>query len=95
MNDLIVEDVAFIPLVARMMIAAVGNTLEGFKPMSWDTNTWNIKDWRRGKWRSDGVMERMERWRGGNDTKPTAQVQHANTPIPQLSAPPFTRINFA
>ncbi|MEW5956264.1 MAG: peptide ABC transporter substrate-binding protein [Chloroflexota bacterium] len=47
MNDLLVEDVAMIPLAVTAEVSAVSNTLEGFNPTPWDVETWNIQDWRR------------------------------------------------
>jgi len=47
MNDLLVEDVAMIPLIHTADPAGVSTNLEGVSITSWDNNTWNIKDWRR------------------------------------------------
>lgn len=47
MNDLLVEDVVLIPLVKRTRAIAVHHTLDGIAPTPWDSNTWNIKDWKR------------------------------------------------
>jgi peptide/nickel transport system substrate-binding protein len=47
MNDMLVEDVAAIPLVNKAEINGVSNTLEGIEFNPWDTATWNIKNWRR------------------------------------------------
>jgi peptide/nickel transport system substrate-binding protein len=47
MNDLMIEDVAIIPLVHLAEISAVANTIEGTAPNPWDSLLWNIKDWRR------------------------------------------------
>jgi peptide/nickel transport system substrate-binding protein len=47
MNDLIVNEVALIPLVHRAELSAVSNTLLGVRLTPWDADTWNIKDWRR------------------------------------------------
>jgi peptide/nickel transport system substrate-binding protein len=47
MNDMLVEDVVMIPTVHMADVAGVNNTLTGVDPTPWDTNTWNIKDWRR------------------------------------------------
>ncbi len=47
MNDLIVRDVAVIPLVNRANVHGVGRSLCGFVFTPWDASTWNIGDWRR------------------------------------------------
>ena len=47
MNDLLIEDVAVIPLVERALAFGVSNTLEGVEPTPWDVDVWNIKDWKR------------------------------------------------
>lgn len=47
MNDLIVEEVAVIPLVHRVRINGVDETLRGMDFTPWDAEVWNIKDWRR------------------------------------------------
>ncbi|HOT90211.1 MAG TPA: peptide ABC transporter substrate-binding protein [Anaerolineae bacterium] len=47
MNDMLIEDVVMIPLVHMADVAGVNNTLTGIDLTPWDTNTWNIKDWRR------------------------------------------------
>lgn len=47
MNDMLIEDVVMIPIVHMADVAGVNNTLAGIDLTPWDTNTWNIKDWRR------------------------------------------------
>ncbi len=47
MNDILIEDVAIIPLVRRSVLSATSNTLTGIDFTPWDTDTWKIKDWRR------------------------------------------------
>jgi peptide/nickel transport system substrate-binding protein len=47
MNDMIIGDVALIPLVHRADVNGVGNTLQGVEFTPWDAELWNIKDWRR------------------------------------------------
>lgn len=47
MNDLLIEDVALIPLINSSVIPGISNTLAGFDPIPWDREVWNIKDWRR------------------------------------------------
>lgn len=49
MNDMLIEDVALIPMVQRGIPFGVSNTLEGVNITPWDTEVWNIKDWRRKK----------------------------------------------
>jgi peptide/nickel transport system substrate-binding protein len=48
MNDLLVNDIAVIPLVHRAETAGVGDRLSGVNLTPWDLNTWNIAEWRRG-----------------------------------------------
>lgn len=47
MNDLMIEDVVMIPLVLTAQISGVNQDIEGIDPTPWDTDLWNIKDWRR------------------------------------------------
>ena len=47
MNDLLIEDVALIPLVHTSTAVAVSTTLTGLDFTPWDVEVWNIKDWRR------------------------------------------------
>lgn len=47
MNDLLIEDVALIPLVHLATPAGASATLTGLDPTPWDVEVWNIKDWRR------------------------------------------------
>lgn len=47
MNDLIVENVVMIPLVARAQASAVSRTLSGVNLTPWDADVWNIADWRK------------------------------------------------
>jgi peptide/nickel transport system substrate-binding protein len=47
MNDLLIEDVALIPLVTTLQPVGVSTTLEGLNYTPWDVEIWNIKDWRR------------------------------------------------
>jgi peptide/nickel transport system substrate-binding protein len=47
MNDLVVGEVAAIPLVNLALVSGVGNTLDGVDPSPWSSSLWNIKDWRR------------------------------------------------
>ena len=47
MNDLLIQDVAVIPLVERSITLGIGHTLQGVDPTPWDSDVWNIKDWRR------------------------------------------------
>jgi peptide/nickel transport system substrate-binding protein len=46
MNDLIVNEVAQIPLVHRASVVAHRADLEGVEGSGWDSNAWNIKNWR-------------------------------------------------
>ncbi|HET8568379.1 MAG TPA: peptide ABC transporter substrate-binding protein [Candidatus Limnocylindria bacterium] len=46
MNDLLVQDVVVIPLVARTQpTAAKAKDLKGILPNPWDSDVWNIADW--------------------------------------------------
>jgi peptide/nickel transport system substrate-binding protein len=47
MNDLLIADVALIPIVKRPFTSAVANDITGLDPTPWDQDVWNIKDWRR------------------------------------------------
>lgn len=47
MNDMLIEDVVMIPLVQRSNIAGINPSLVGINRTPWDTDTWNIKEWRR------------------------------------------------
>ncbi|MCP4687938.1 MAG: peptide ABC transporter substrate-binding protein [Desulfobacterales bacterium] len=49
MNDMLVEDVAMIPIVFLAEAHGVGSDIRGVDLTPWDANTWNIKDWRREK----------------------------------------------
>jgi peptide/nickel transport system substrate-binding protein len=43
-NDLVIQDVVVIPVVARPGVAAVSNKLKA-NMSGWDNNTWDIQDW--------------------------------------------------
>ncbi len=47
MNDLLIEDVAVIPLVHLVDFSGVSNSLYGLDLTPWDVEVWNIKDWYR------------------------------------------------
>ena len=47
MNDLLIEDVAAIPLVNIVEINGVSHTLDGVTLTPWDSVTWQIAAWRR------------------------------------------------
>jgi peptide/nickel transport system substrate-binding protein len=47
-NDLLVQDVAVIPLVQRAAVTSgVSKTLKGVDPSPWDSEMYNIADWRK------------------------------------------------
>jgi peptide/nickel transport system substrate-binding protein len=46
MNDMVVEDVAVIPVVNRRWVAAISNKLKATLN-GWDSDLWNLKDWYR------------------------------------------------
>lgn len=45
MNDLITDDVALVPLVARPRVAGASKDLKGYNPTGWDSELWNVADW--------------------------------------------------
>jgi peptide/nickel transport system substrate-binding protein len=45
LNDLIVEDYAMIPLVARPRVAGAVTNLRGYEPSGWDSEMWDIANW--------------------------------------------------
>ncbi len=47
MNDLLMEDVAVIPLVHLVDFSGVSGSLRGLELTPWDVEVWNIKDWYR------------------------------------------------
>ncbi len=47
LNDLLVKGYAEIPLVLRGFVSAHLNTLRGVRINAWDTELWNIAEWRR------------------------------------------------
>jgi peptide/nickel transport system substrate-binding protein len=46
-NDMIVQSYSIIPLVHRGGVSAHANTIEGIRMSDWDSELWNIMDWRR------------------------------------------------
>lgn len=48
MNDLIVNDVVIIPLVARGDAETTSKALTGYLANAWDSELWNISDWKKG-----------------------------------------------
>ncbi|MHA3980462.1 peptide ABC transporter substrate-binding protein [Halovulum sp. GXIMD14794] len=49
MNDLLIGEGAFIPLVHRGDVSAHAVSLEGVRMNSWDSELWNVEDWTRAK----------------------------------------------
>ena len=47
MNDLLVNEVAVMPIIHRADVVGVSNSLTGVDLTPWDSNTWNIMDWKR------------------------------------------------
>ena len=47
MNDLLIADGAVLPLVERSLVIGISPRLAGVDPTPWDSDVWNIKDWRR------------------------------------------------
>jgi len=49
MNDMLMQDGAMIPLIHRGGVSAHANTLAGVLMNEWDSELWNIADWKRAK----------------------------------------------
>lgn len=47
MNDLLIEDVAVVPLVWRNEVVAVSQSLHGMELSTWDSNLWDLAYWYR------------------------------------------------
>jgi peptide/nickel transport system substrate-binding protein len=47
MNDLLIAEAAVIPMVERSITLGIAKALTGVDPTPWDSDVWNIKDWRR------------------------------------------------
>jgi len=47
MNDMLIEDVVMIPIAIEADAQGISRTIKGVEFTPWDTNTWNIKDWKR------------------------------------------------
>jgi peptide/nickel transport system substrate-binding protein len=47
MNDHLIADTAVIPMVDWANVAGLRNDIVGFDPTPWDSETWNIAEWRR------------------------------------------------
>ena len=47
MNDLLIEDVAVVPMVHWADVSGLRADIDGFDPTPWDSETWNIADWHR------------------------------------------------
>lgn len=47
MNDLLIANSAVIPIVEWANVPGLRNDIVGFNPTPWDSETWNIADWRR------------------------------------------------
>ena len=45
MNDIVIENVVMIPLVARNGVSAVANRLGNLQLTTWDSNLWNLRGW--------------------------------------------------
>jgi peptide/nickel transport system substrate-binding protein len=45
MDQLIVEDVAMVPLVARPRVAGANKELKGYNPSGWDSELWDVANW--------------------------------------------------
>ena len=49
LNDMLVQNYVVVPLVDRGRVSAHANTLEGVRMNAWDSELWNIADWRRAR----------------------------------------------
>ncbi len=49
MNDMLMQDGAMIPLIHRGGVSAHANSLEGVRMNEWDSELWNVADWKRAK----------------------------------------------
>ena len=47
LNDMLVQNYVVVPLVDRGRVSAHSNTLAGVRMNAWDSELWNIADWRR------------------------------------------------
>lgn len=47
MNDILVNEVAVIPLINRANVIGISNNLQGIDLTPWDMTTWNIVDWKK------------------------------------------------
>ena len=47
LNDIRVQNYYEIPLVVRGLVSTHSNTLKGVRMSSWDSELWNIAEWRR------------------------------------------------
>ena len=47
MNDMLMQDYAMIPLIHRGGVSAHSNTISGVRMNEWDSELWNIADWKR------------------------------------------------
>ncbi len=47
LNDIVVQHYSEIPLVNRALVSAHLNTLQGVRMNAWDSELWNIAEWRR------------------------------------------------
>lgn len=46
LNDMLIREVVVIPVVELARVSGIRSTIENFAPTPWDTDTWNIQDWR-------------------------------------------------
>ena len=47
MNDMLMQDYAMIPLIHRGDVSAHSSSITGVRMNSWDSELWNIADWKR------------------------------------------------
>ena len=45
MNDLLINDVAVIPVIDRGEVTGISNRIIGLEFTPWDTRTWKIENW--------------------------------------------------
>src|SRR5262249_32255088 len=58
LNDMLVQDVVIIPLVARKLIDGASKQLQGVKNSPWDSSLWNIADWTKSGYAAHAALGR-------------------------------------
>lgn len=47
LNDMVMQDYGMIPLIHRGSVSAYSNTIEGIRMNPWDSELWNVAEWKR------------------------------------------------